>query len=86
MISLLSSLVTQGTGNLTIEEQHVITDYHLDMLTVGKTTSKKKNISSSRQHDIWSNYTTYSSRIEYLFAVAKYFGYDIDYQGIIYTT
>ena len=55
-----------------IKEQQVVTDYHLDRLAVGK-----KGISSSILYDLCSFYTTYPTKIEYLFAVAKYFGNNI---------
>ena len=61
-----------------IKEQQVVTDYHLDRLAVGKTPSKKKRISSSILYDLCSFYTTYPTKIEYLFAVAKYFGNNIE--------
>ena len=61
-----------------IKEQQVVTDYHLDRLAVGKTPSKKRRISSSILYDLCSFYTTYPTKIEYLFAVAKYFGNNIE--------
>ena len=61
-----------------IKEQQVVTDYHLDRLAVGKTPSKKRRISSSILYDLYSFYTTYPTKIEYLFAVAKYFGNNIE--------
>ena len=57
---------------------YLATDYHLDRLAVGKTPSKKKRISSSILYDLCSFYTTYPTKIEYLFAVAKYFGNNIE--------
>ena len=59
-----------------IREQQVITDYHLDRLAVGKTPSKKRKTTNDLLFKICSDYPTYSSRLEYLFAVAKYFGHD----------
>ena len=61
-----------------IKKQQVVTDYHLDRLAVGKTPSKKRRISSSILYDLCSFYTTYPTKIEYLFAVAKYFGNNIE--------
>ena len=61
-----------------IKEQQVVTDCHLDRLAVGKTPSKKRRISSSILYDLCSFYTTYPTKIEYLFAVAKYFGNNIE--------
>ena len=53
-----------------IKEQQVVTD---DRLAVGKTPSKKRRISSIILYDLCSFYKTYPTKIEYLFAVAKYF-------------
>ena len=59
-------------------KKKVVTDYHLDRLAVGKTPSKKRRISSSILYDLCSFYLTYPTKIEYLFAVAKYFGNNIE--------
>ncbi len=61
-----------------IREQQVVTDYHIDRLGVGKTPSKKRKTSHHQLYSICSEYSTYSKKIDYLFAVAKYFGHDID--------
>ena len=55
-----------------------MTDYHLDRLSVGKTPSKRRRTCHTHLHDICSFYSTYPSKIEYVFAVAKYFGNDIE--------
>ena len=60
-----------------IKEQQVITDFHLDRLSVGKTPSKRRRVCHSKLYDLCCFYSTFSSKIEYLFEVSKVFGYDI---------
>ena len=60
-----------------IKEQQVITDFHIDRLSVGKTPAKRRRTCHTQLHDICSFYSTYSSKIEYLFTVASMFGHDI---------
>ena len=61
-----------------VKEQQVLTDFHLDRLSVGKTPSKRRRTCHTQLHDICSFYSVYSSKLEYLFALAKYFGNDIE--------
>ena len=61
-----------------VKEEQVMTDYHLDRLNVGKTPSKRRRTCHTHLYDICSFYSTYPSKIEYVFAVAKYFGNDIE--------
>ena len=61
-----------------IKEQQVITDFHLDRLSVGKTPSKRRRVNHSKLYDLCCFYSTYSSKLEYLFEVAKVFGHDIE--------
>ena len=61
-----------------VREEQVMTDYHLDRLSVGKTPSKRRRTCHTHLYDICSFYSTYPSKIEYVFAVAKYFGNDIE--------
>ena len=63
-----------------IREQQVITDYHIDRLGVGKTPSKKRikrKISNNQLFHICSKYSDCSSKVDYLFEIAKYFGHEI---------
>ena len=64
-----------------IREQQVITDYHIDRLGVGKTPSKKRvkrKTSNDQLFQICSKYSDYSSKVDYLFEIAKYFGHEIE--------
>ena len=61
-----------------VKEEQVMTDFHLDRLSVGKTPSKRRRTCHAHLNDICSFYSTYPSKIEYVFAVAKYFGNDIE--------
>ena len=61
-----------------IREQQVTSDYHLDRLGVGKTPSKRRKTSHEELFKICSEYSDYSSKLDYLFAVAKHFGHDIE--------
>ena len=61
-----------------VREEQVMTDYHLDRLSVGKTPSRRRRTCHTHLYDICSFYSTYPSKIEYVFAVAKYFGNDIE--------
>jgi len=58
-----------------IREQQVITDYHIDRLGVGKTPSKKRvkrKTSNDQLFQICSKYSDYSSKVDYLFEIAKF--------------
>ncbi|KAL5270987.1 hypothetical protein ACHWQZ_G001586 [Mnemiopsis leidyi] len=57
-----------------VKEEQVMTDFHLDRLSVGK----RRRTCHTHLHDICSFYSTYPSKIDYVFAVAKYFGNDIE--------
>ena len=59
-----------------IREQQVVTDFHLDRLECGKTPSKRRKTTNDVLYDICVSYPTFSSKLEYLFEVAKYFGHD----------
>ena len=61
-----------------VKEEQVMTDYHLDRLSVDKTPSKRRRTCHTHLYDICSFYSTYPSKIQYVFAVAKYFGNDIE--------
>ena len=61
-----------------VKEQQVLTDFHLDRLSVGKTPSKRRRTCHTQLHEICSLYSTYPNKLEYLFALAKYFGTDIE--------
>ena len=61
-----------------IREQQVTSDYHIDRLGVGKTPSKRRKTSHEELFKICSEYSDYSSKLDYLFAVAKHFGHDIE--------
>ena len=69
-------------GSVTVDSEvrvtQVMTDYHLDRLSVGKTPSKRRRTCHTHLYDICSFYSTYPIKIEYVFAVAKYFGNDIE--------
>ena len=53
-------------------------DYHIDRLGVGKTPSKRRKTSHEELFKICSEYSDYSSKLDYLFAVAKHFGHDLE--------
>ena len=55
-----------------IREQQVTSDYHIDRLGVGKTPSKRRKTSHEELFKICSEYS------DYLFAVARHFGHDIE--------
>ena len=57
-----------------IWEQQVITDYHVDRLEVGKSPSKRRKTSNDKLFNICNRYSTYSTTLDYLFDVARYFG------------
>jgi hypothetical protein len=59
---------------LAIREQQETSDYHLDRLGKGKTPSKRRKTSHEELFNICSEYSNYSSKLDYLFAVAKHFG------------
>ena len=61
-----------------IREQQVTSDYHIDRLGVGKTPSKRRKTSHEELFKICSEYSDYSSKLDYLYAVAKHFGHDIE--------
>ena len=61
-----------------IREQQVTSDYHIDRLGVGKTPSKRRKTSHEELFKICSECSDYSSKLDYLFAVAKHFGHDIE--------
>ena len=64
-----------------LQEQQVITDYHIDRLGVGKTPSKKRvkrKTSNDQLFQICSKYSDYSSKGDYLFEIAKYVGHEIE--------
>ena len=44
-----------------VKEQQVITDFHLDRLSIGKTPSKKRRIDNTQLYDLCSFYSTFSS-------------------------
>ena len=57
------------------------TDYHIDRLGVGKTPSKKRvkrKTSNDQLFQICSKHSDYSSKVDYLFEIAKYFGHEIE--------
>ena len=56
-----------------IDQQQVMTDYHLDRLVGGKTPSKRRRMNNHELYDICKSYSTFSSKLEYLIAVAKCF-------------
>ena len=60
-----------------IREQQVTTDYHLDRLSVGITPSKRRKTNNELLYEICSDLATYPTLLEYMFAVAKYFGHDV---------
>ena len=45
---------------------------------MGKTPSKRRKTSHEELFKICSEYSDYSSKLDYLFAVAKHFGHDIE--------
>ena len=63
-----------------IKEQQVTTDFHVDRLGAGLTPAKKRKTSNKDLYEICSNYSTYGSNLEYLFAIARYFGHDLEGQ------
>ena len=63
-----------------IKEQQVTTDFHVDRLGAGLTPAKKRKTSNKDLHEICSNYSSYGSNLEYMFAIAKYFGHDLEGQ------
>lgn len=60
-----------------IREQQVTTDFHLDRLRVGLTPSKKRRTNNDSLHRICSSYGDFSSTLEYLFAIAEFFGHTV---------
>ena len=61
-----------------VREEQVTTDFHLDRLAVGLTPSKKRSRSSNSDlFAICSDFEDYSSTLEYLFAIAEYFGHSL---------
>ena len=57
-----------------IKKRQNITDFHIDRLIGGKTPCKKRKICD----DLCCLYSTFSSKMEYLFAIAKLEGRDIE--------
>ena len=71
-----------------IREQQVITYYHIDRLGVGKTPSKKRikrKTSNNQLFHICSKYSDCSSKVDYMFEIAKYFGHEIDIEYLMYS-
>ena len=60
-----------------IREQQVTTDFHLDRLAVGLTPSKKRKTSNEDLYQICSRFEEYPSVLEYMFAVAEFFGHSV---------
>ena len=60
-----------------IREQLVTTDFHLDCLAVGLTPSKKRKTSNEDLYQICSRFEEYPSVLEYMFAVAEFFGHSV---------
>ena len=58
-----------------IRDQQVITDYHIDRMSAGITPSKKRKTNNDGLYDICCDFATYPSVLDYLFAIAKYFGH-----------
>ena len=56
-----------------IDQQQILTDYHIDRLEAGKTPSKRRRMNNHKLYDICKSYSTFSSKLEYLLAVAKCF-------------
>ncbi|KAL5264936.1 hypothetical protein ACHWQZ_G005882 [Mnemiopsis leidyi] len=52
-----------------VKEEQVMTDFHLDRLSVGKTPSKRRRTCHTHLHDICSFYSTYPSKIDYVLQV-----------------
>ena len=53
---------------------------------IGKTPSKKRvkrKTSNNQLFQICSIYSDYSSKVDYLFEIAKYFGHEIDFMMIL---
>ena len=63
-----------------IREQQVTTDFHVDRLSAGLTPAKKRKNSNRDLYEICFNYSSYGSNLEYMFAIAKYFGHDLEGQ------
>ena len=60
-----------------IREQQVTTDFHLDRLAVGLTPSKKRRTSNRDLFAICTGFEDHSSTLEYLFAIAEFFGHTL---------
>ena len=60
-----------------IREQQVTTDFHLDRLGTGLTPAKRRKTGNRELHEICCNYSSYGSNLEYMLAIAKYFGHSV---------
>ena len=60
------------------KEEHVITEYPLDRLSVGGTPSKKRRSSRTQLYDLCTLYSTYFTGLGSLFAEAKNFAHNIE--------
>ena len=56
-----------------IDQQQVMTDYHTDRLEGGQTPSKRKKDNHHELYDVCSRYKSFSTKLEYLHAVADCF-------------
>ena len=55
-----------------IVDQQSVTDFHIDRLEDGKTPSKRRKTTKNVLYDICVSYSTFSSKLEYMFEIAKY--------------
>ena len=58
---------------LAIQSKQIKTDFLVDRLLAGKTPKKNRKTTHARLHQIVNNYSTYTTKLEYLFAVAGHF-------------
>ena len=61
---------------LAIIAQQSITDFHADRVEVGVTPSKRRRVSNEVLQTLCMSYQGFDNKLEYLYAVAKYFGND----------
>ena len=61
-----------------IREQQVLTDFHIDRLEGGITPTKRRRVDHGGLADICKRFSEYDNRMTYLFAIASYFGHDVE--------
>ena len=61
-----------------IRDEQSVTDYHIDRLEVGITPSKRRRTSNENLFKICDSYATYANNLDYMFAIAEYFGHKIE--------